>query len=311
MNAYHLETPTTDAVFKLIVLEGSEKGEKIDLSPGRKYIMGRGEDCDIRINAADKTVSRKHAVLEATPKQVVIENLSGANPVLVKGKPVQKTALKDKSQFRIGTTLYSLAKSGTPAAPAKQSGAKSALPLRLVLIAAFLVIVAVFVLMLLPGDDPPKVADQTTNEMTRPVSGLGANDLPPLPPLRTQPHQTAESSDTLGLSVSETDRQKADEHFRKGMFFYDTGNTSRAVAEWNRAVVLDPNHPDAQTWFLRAERELAEKVKTHFQNGMLHYKYMRYNEATHEFRLVLELSRDKTSDQYIQALKLFNEIQGR
>ena len=310
MNAYHPDTLTTDAVFKLIVLEGSEKGKKINLSPGRKYIIGRGEDCDIRIDASDKTVSRKHAVLEATPKQVVIENLSGANPVLVKGKPVQKTALKDKSQFRIGATLYALAKSGTPAAPAKQSGAKSARPLRLVLIAALLLIVAFFVLMLLSGDDPPKVADQTTNEMTRP----GANDLPPLPPLsplRTQTDKTAGNTDTLGLSVSETDRQKADEHFRKGMFFYDTGNTSRAVAEWNRAVVLDPNHPDAQTWFLRAEKELAEKVKTHFQNGMLHYKYMRYNEAAHEFRLVLEISRDKASDQYIQALKLFNEIQGR
>ena len=310
MNAHHAETPNTDAVFKLIVLEGAEKGKKFYLSPNRQYIMGRGEDCDIRIDGADKTVSRKHAALVAFPKQVVVENLSAANPVLVKGKPIRKAALKDKGQFHIGATLYALSKSGTPGAPSKQSGAKSALPLRLVLIAAFLVIVAVFVLMLLPGDDPPKVADQTTNKMTRP----GADDLPPLPPLsplRTQTDKTAGNTDTLGLSVSETDRQKADEHFRKGMFFYDTGNTSRAVAEWNRAVVLDPNHPDAQTWFLRAERELAEKVKTHFQNGMLHYKYMRYNEATHEFRLVLELSRDKTSDQYIQALKLFNEIQGR
>jgi tetratricopeptide (TPR) repeat protein len=306
MTPYHAEDSITDAVFRLIVLEGSQKGEKIDLSPGRKYIIGRGEDCDIRIDAADKTVSRKHAVLEASPKQVMIENLSGANPVLIKGKPIQKAALKDKGQFCIGTTLYALAKSIAPAASAKKPNKKSDPSLRLVLIAALLLIAVFFVFVIITGNDSPTVSETKTDMMTRPDGG----DLPPLSPLDVETRRSPVTTDTLGLSVSEADRQKADEHFRKGMFFYDTGNTSRAVAEWNRAVILHPGHPDAQTWFLRAEKELAEKVKTHFQNAMMHYKYMRYDDAAHEFRLVLELSRDKTSDQYVQALKLLNEIQG-
>ena len=61
--------------------------------------------------------------------------------------------------------------------------------------------------------------------------------------------------------VSSEDMKKADQHFRQGMFFYDTGNISRAVDEWNKAVIFYPDHADAQTWFLRAERELEEKVK--------------------------------------------------
>ena len=44
---------------------------------------------------------------------------------------------------------------------------------------------------------------------------------------------------------------------------------------------------------------------------MLHYKYMRYNDAAHELRLVIELSRDKNSDQYVNALKTLNQIEGR
>lgn len=307
MNTYHAETPNTDAVFKLIVLEGSEKGKEIDLAPGKKYIMGRGEDCDIRMDAADKTVSRKQATLEVSPKQVVVENLSAANPVLVKGKPTQKTALKDKEQFRISKALYAIKKSGSLAAPAKKTHGKNPLFMRLVLIAALLVMGLFLAIIIMSGDDPPQVADTGVDMMTRPV----ADELPPLAPLDTKMPETGRTRNNLGLSVSGTDIQKANEHFRKGMFFYDTGNIARAVTEWNRAVVLYPDHPDAQNWFLRAEKELAEKVKTHFQNGMLHYKYMRYNDAAQEFRLVVELSRDKTSDQYIQALKLLNEIQGR
>jgi tetratricopeptide (TPR) repeat protein len=304
MNTHLAGMPNNQAVFKLIVLEGPEKGKKIDLAPGRKYIVGRGEDCDIRIDAADKTVSRKHAALEASIRQVTIENLSAANPVLLKGKPIQKAALKDTGQFRIGATLYAVKKSGAPEAAAEKAGGKSTPSLRLVLIAVLAIMGLFFAFIILSGDDPPPVTETGMDMMTRPVSDE-------LPPPGTATFETRREPKGPGLSVSAADRQKADEHFRKGMFFYDTGNIARAVAEWNRAVVLNPDHPDAQTWFLRAEKELAETVKTHYQNAMLHYKYMRYDDAAHEFRLVIELSRDKTSDQYINALKLLNEIQGR
>ncbi|MDA3897893.1 MAG: FHA domain-containing protein [Desulfobacteraceae bacterium] len=301
MNMQHAENHTGKPVFRLIVLQGLGRGKKINLETGRQYLVGRAEECNIQIDMSDKTVSRRHAQLVVTDKHIVIENLSATNPVLIKGKPVKKMTLKDKGQFRVGDSLFAVEKTGKTL-PA-DSG-KTIPPLRIALIALLVVICGGVLLLLGTDSNPPDNPDIT---MTK--SSL--DELPPLP--ETSPDKVAAGNtfSTTGLNVSSEDMKKADQHFRQGMFFYDTGNISRAVDEWNQAVIFYPDHADAQTWFLRAERELEEKVKTHYQNAQLHYKYMRYSDAAHEFRLVVELSRDKNSDQYINALKSLNEIQGR
>ena len=271
------------------------------METNRQYLVGRAEECDIRIDLSDKTVSRKHAQLVVTDKHIVIENLSAANPVLINGKPVKKSTLKDKAQFRIGDSLFAVEKTGKPSAA---DGGKAIPPLRIILIAALVIVCAGLLLIIINGKKQP---DGTDINMTK--SSLDI--LPELPTAFPDNDMSGNGLSTTGLNVSSEDMKKADQHFRQGMFFYDTGNISRAVDEWNQAVIFYPDHADAQTWFLRAERELEEKVKTHYQNAMLHYKYMRYGDAAHEFRLVVELSRNKNSDQYINALKSLNEIQGK
>ncbi len=311
MNMQYADNPAGKAIFRLIVLQGLDRGEKMDLETDREYLVGRSEECDIRIDLSDKTVSRKHARLKIKGNQIIIENLSTTNPVLVKGKPVQKSALKDKGQFRIGESLFAVEKAGKPTktgAPTASGNGRNIPPLRIALIAALVIIFAGLFFLIMTDSDQPEgpdtdmgmnmtkssPAELPVTETTLPDSDLPDSGLP-----------------ATGLSVSSEDMKNADQHFRQGMFFYDTGNISRAVEEWNRAVIFYPDHPDAQTWFLRAERELEEKIKTHYQNGMLHYKYMRYSDAAHEFRLVVELSRNKNSDQYINSLKSLNEIEGR
>ena len=113
------------------------------------------------------------------------------------------------------------------------------------------------------------------------------------------------------MNISEKDKQMADEHYRQGLFFYDTGNILKAVGEWERAISLNPDHADARLWFLKAEKELAEAVKNHYQNAMVHYRYMRYDQAAYEFKMVIELSRDKNSDQYINALRYLDELRNK
>jgi len=294
-----------NTVFRLVILQGSDQGKRIDLEAGREYLVGRAEECDIRIDISDKTVSRKHAQLNIKDKHVVIESLNATNPVLIKGKPVTKSTLKVKGQFRIGESLFAVEKIGMPAGTAKSATDNSPFPLRIVLIGALVIICIGLVVIVMSGSKQP---DVPVTGMTRPAA---PDTLPPIKTVFPETKKNTSGLSNLGLAVSHEDRKKADQRFRQGMFFYDTGNLFRAVDEWNRAVILNPDHPDAQTWFLKAEKELEEKVKIHFQNAMIHYKYMRYDDAAHEFRLVVELSRDKNSDQYINALKSLNEIQGR
>lgn len=299
MNMQHANTHENKIPFKLIIIEGRDRGKKIDLQAGREYLVGRAEECDIRIDVSDKTVSRRHAKLNITGSQVRIENLSATNPVLVKGKPVKKTAFKGKDQFRIGESLFAVENTGQPAVAAKTNS-----PLRIFLIAALVLISSGVLIIIMSGSKPP--ATPNTEITTSAPEGM-----PPIQKPLPGNEYAGSGLPATGLTVSSEDMKTADQHFRQGMFFYDTGNISRAVEEWNRALLRYPDHPDAQTWFLRAERELEEKIKTHYQNAMLHYKYMRYGDAAHEFRLVVELSRNKNSDQYINALKLLNEIEGR
>jgi pSer/pThr/pTyr-binding forkhead associated (FHA) protein len=292
-------TPTAPEIYKLIVLQGPDRGKEFVLEPGLGYVAGRAEDCHIRLDASDKTVSRQHARMTAAAGKIQIESLSAANPVQVNGKPVQAAALKSKDQFRIGETLFMFEKTGGkgPVGP----GAK-----KILIFSGLGFVCLLFVMIIFVGGDEKTPAPETgtiPSEVTKTPSlspSAGTASSTPGPDLPTS-----------GIMVSPEDMKAADQHFRQGMFFYDTGNLSRAVEEWNRAVVLCPDHPEARSWFLRTEKELEDQVKTHYQNAMMHYKYMRYKDAAQEFRIVVALSRNKTGDQYLNALKTLNELEGR
>lgn len=293
--------PMGAASAKLIVLDGPDRGKTFELAADRQYLVGRSDECDIRIDMSDKTVSRKHALLTPAGNTISIENLSQTNPVQVKGKPVTKTTIKHKGQFQIGAGLFAFESSGSPDA----GGGATASPLNLkILIPAALSLIVLFVvLMAVSGKDDASGPGDI--DITRPATTAE-------PGVKTSLDRPAEAIPRVGgLAVSPEDKEKAEAHFRQGMFFYDTGNIARAVEEWSRLIAIHPDHPEAQTWFLRAEKELDEKIKTHYQNGMLHYKYMRYRDAAHEFGIVIELSRNKSGDHYINALRYLNELQGK
>lgn len=289
------------ALTKLIVLDGPDRGKTFELTAGRQYLVGRSEECDIRIDMSDKTVSRKHALLTPAGNTISIENLSQTNPVQVKGKPVKKTTLKHKGQFQIGAGLFAFESSGRPEAGAGATA--SPVNLKIVIPAAlFLIVLLVFFIVVSGKDDESGPGDM---DITRPAATSG-HDM-----ISSPDHAADRLPRAAGLAVSAEDKEKAEAHFREGMFFYDTGNIARAVDEWSRAIAIHPDHPEAQAWYLRAERELDEMVKTHYQNGMMHYKYMRYRDAVHEFGIVVELSRNKSGDHYINALRYLNELQGK
>ncbi len=295
------ETSGTGAAgtLSLSVSKGPDAGKTFALETNRDYVLGRADDCDIRIDPADKMVSRKHVRLKVKggTTNITLENLSKTNPVQVKGKPVTSTVLKPGDKFQVGETVFVLNAPG--GAPASASGGPDKKVLLLIVI--IIAILALLVFIFAGGRDdngqPAPVSGPASDysDLSAPAVTDGGTTLPPV----------------SGMAVSEKDREAADEHFRKGLFFYDTGNILKAVNEWERALSFNPDHADARTWFLKAERELAEAVKAHYQSAVLHYKYMRYDQAAYEFKMVVELSRNKNSDQYINALRYLDELRNR
>ncbi|MGW1375158.1 protein kinase domain-containing protein [Streptomyces sp. NPDC002446] len=84
-------------------------------------LVGRGADCDIRIDAADRRVSRRHLLLDIAPPQVRLRDLGSRNGTYVNGRrlvgdpPVRELA--DGDDIRIGDTRLRVA---LPAAPERE-----------------------------------------------------------------------------------------------------------------------------------------------------------------------------------------------
>jgi pSer/pThr/pTyr-binding forkhead associated (FHA) protein len=298
----HPKSQTMNSAYKLTVLKGPDSGNTLFLDAGKKYLVGREAACDIPLHPSDKSVSRRHAVLNVSAKTITIENLSRTNPVLIKGKPIENSVIKKRGQFQIGNSLFEVKQARN--SPSGEGGSGSGkMGVKLALFGLFLIVTAGVVYFSLSKDKSSNThsgaAKTAQMEANKP---LGKKPFTPLPQKMSAPKST-------GIPVSEQDKKLSDEHFRQGMFFYDAGNMSRAIEQWEKAVSLYPDHPEARTWFLKAEKEVEDIVKQHYQNAMMHYKYLRYEEAAHEFKIVVQLSRNKNNDMYLDSLRYLDELQ--
>ncbi|OAI39555.1 hypothetical protein AYO38_01565 [bacterium SCGC AG-212-C10] len=72
------------------------------LAEGSTFI-GRGEDATVRVNPADRTVSRLHAQLRLNGKSATLEHLSSTNATRVRGEEIRNTELRDGDAIQLGT----------------------------------------------------------------------------------------------------------------------------------------------------------------------------------------------------------------
>jgi len=86
----------------LIVIDGNDTGQIFKLTAAAMS-LGRGSTASIRVN--DKTVSRKHCLLETTPAYVTVIDLQSANGTSVNGDRIQKRRLVNGDKIRVGSTV--------------------------------------------------------------------------------------------------------------------------------------------------------------------------------------------------------------
>jgi len=109
---------------ELSVTQGSLKGRGFVFEAPARVILGRGEDCSIRLPADDEHagVSRHHCLLEIAPPGIRIHDLGSLNGTYVNGKrigqhtgsrtcteadgvPSWSVRLKDGDEVRVGRTI--------------------------------------------------------------------------------------------------------------------------------------------------------------------------------------------------------------
>lgn len=111
---------------ELIIQSGKLKGKRLVLPP-KEMIVGRDEDCDLRI--ASSLVSRKHCVLKNSADGILVTDLSSQNGTHVNDIPIaEPTLLQEGDTLRIGATVFAVPKSqkSKPAAEARQPAVSEA-----------------------------------------------------------------------------------------------------------------------------------------------------------------------------------------
>jgi chromosome segregation ATPase len=94
--------PAAEPVARLLVR--NENGTEIVHVLGRKTVIGRGLDCDLRVDA--EFVSRRHAVMLVSAANTVIEDLDSTNGVYINGARVSRRVLSDGDEVVIGRTAF-------------------------------------------------------------------------------------------------------------------------------------------------------------------------------------------------------------
>lgn len=89
---------------ELVIFSGKMKGQRLIL-PDREVIVGRDEDCHMRI--ASSLISRKHCALKGAPTGVWVRDLESQNGTYVNDVAITEPYLmKPGDILRIGASLF-------------------------------------------------------------------------------------------------------------------------------------------------------------------------------------------------------------
>lgn len=104
---------------KFIAEEGILKGLILTLENGDQWIIGRDpEECQLLIE--DPLASRKHLICRASPKGIIVENLSTTNPIEVNAEQLSTPRLlQNGDTLKIGSGLYRFHSNGEQMAESK------------------------------------------------------------------------------------------------------------------------------------------------------------------------------------------------
>lgn len=86
----------------LQVVEGTDQGQRIELTDGRILIVGRGQACDVRLN--DPRVSRTHCRLQVHQGSAVVQDAGSSSGTQVNGGRIEQHALRPGDVIQIGET---------------------------------------------------------------------------------------------------------------------------------------------------------------------------------------------------------------
>ena len=75
-----------------------------------ELIVGRDQECDIRINATN--VSREHCTIEQAGQDTVLRDLRSTGGTFLNGEKVEEIRIEDGMEFKVGPAILRFIQSG-------------------------------------------------------------------------------------------------------------------------------------------------------------------------------------------------------
>lgn len=104
-------------MYCLVIQSGKRKGQQLILPAGKEVVMGRSEQCQVRLAAHG--VSRRHCTLRRTDEGIAARDLDSRNGTLVNETPIQnETLLKPGDRLQVGPLIFEVAERADEELPA-------------------------------------------------------------------------------------------------------------------------------------------------------------------------------------------------
>lgn len=273
--------PRTGFKFMLVVRAGPDAGAAYQLLPPRVTIGRDPQSNSVVVN--DPKVSRNAAVLEFTPEDIRIVDVSGKVKLSVNGQVAERFSIKGGDLIRIGDSELSFVVEAmqlpavvpnhglnpmAPLALAGQSNARmpgagvaagpqtpnmrsrSAKPSKLPF---YLIVGLIFAGLIYIGttENVAKKLDKgikTTSEIEKEISDTDTRVA------------DAEKKRKFGTEEEKSRYEEAQKHYIEGFRDYQKGNYPRAMRSFETALAIDREHVLAKRYFRQAEKQRDEAI---------------------------------------------------
>lgn len=299
--ARHLKPPETPGLhYRLVCMTGKNKGTVYYLLD-KRVVLGRGDSTDIQV--LDVKSSREHAELTKIGNKYIVTDLGSQNGIVVNDLKVAQHELQQNDNLIIGQTVFkfNIVDVAVPKElvevdddddededeyEEERTSKKSAKPKNNKRVLIYGVVVLLLAFMFL-GDDGGKTKKA-----------------------RTKKANLAEESEAFGKYSRKQDeeRDKALETkisaiIHRGLREFRERNYYRAIAEFNRALILKPKHGQASFYLQKTKQKINEDIENVFLKAKRETESLKYREAITSYCTVVRILRDNSTDPRVNDAK--------
>jgi tetratricopeptide (TPR) repeat protein len=267
----------------------------------KQYRIGRNSENDIMIPYAG--ASRLHALVIFENNNWVVKDLKSKNGVYVQGKRVSLYKLVNGCIFFIGDCEFTFYDSDDGATSIADEPATRKKRIIYLLGAVLFILMAIGFVYLQKNRSSNALNDSSV--LTLPSDSF---DKPLVQDLKQNGNILPED---YSAQDSNLINDKVQELYQLGLTYYDGGELNKAANYWQQALTLAGNDAMIESRITLLFSEIDRKAENYYKLAMKDYKYMRFVDASINFKMVLELINDNNDLRNINARKFLKEIESR